>query len=53
MEKVSKWKEDLEKKGLKVNVGKTKAKKCVVGSGGIVETGKYPWGVCRKGVGNN
>ena len=53
MEKVSKWKEDLERKGLKVNVGKTKVMKCMVGSGVVVETGKYPCGVCRKGVGKN
>ena len=53
MEKIGKWKDGLETKGLKVNVGKTKILKCKVGSGAVEETGKYPCGVCKKGVGKN
>ena len=32
MEKLGKWKDELEMKGLKVNVGKTKVMNCKVGS---------------------
>ena len=55
MEKMRKWKEKLEMKGLKVNVGKTKVMNCKVGSVGLPleETSKWPCGVCSKGVRNN
>ena len=47
------WKRNLESHGLRVNMGKTK----VMISGTILETlkdsGKHPFGVCRKGTGNN
>ena len=47
------WKNGLESKGLKVNIGKTK----VMISGRDLYTwqtsGKYPCAVCRKGVTNN
>ena len=46
-----KWREALEKRGLKVNLGKTK----LLVSGKeyeVEETGKYPCGVCKTGVGN-
>jgi len=43
----------LESKGLKVNVGKTKVLKCKGGSGTVEKSGKWPCGVCNKGVGNN
>jgi len=53
LEKISKWKTGLESKGLKVNVGKTKVLKCKGGSGTVEKSGKWPCGVCNKGVGNN
>ena len=43
----------MEEKGLRVNVGKTKVMKCQVGSGQVKNSGKWPCGVCRKGVGRN
>jgi len=53
MEKLSRWKENMEAKGLRVNVAKTKVMKCCEHEGGGEETGKYPCGICRKGVGTN
>ena len=53
MEKLSRWKENMEAKGLRVNVAKTKVMKCCEREGCGEETGKYPCGVCRKGVGTN
>jgi hypothetical protein len=53
MEKLSRWKENMEAKGLRVNVAKTKVMKCCEREGWGEETGKYPCGVCRKGVGTN
>ena len=53
MEKISIWKEGLESKGLRVNVGKTKVMKCHVAANMQVESGKYPCGICGKGVGRN
>ena len=51
--KMAVWKNGLESKGLKVNIGKTK----VMISGRHLHTfqtsGKYPCVVCRKGVGKN
>ena len=47
------WKEGLESKGLKVNIGKTKVMKCHVDANMQVESGKYPCGICGKGVGGN
>ena len=53
MTKMAGWKNGLESKGLKVNMGKTK----VMISGKDLHTlqtsGKYPCAVCRKGVGKN
>ena len=49
-EKLQRWKSGLERKGLRVNVGKTKVMKCGVGLKKTVDTGKYPCGVCGKGV---
>lgn len=51
-EKLSAWKYAMERKGLKVNVGKTK----VLWKGeeaDIIESGKFPCAVCGKGVGGN
>ena len=53
MEKIEIWKEGLESKGLKVNIGKTKVMKHHVDVNMQVESGKYPCGICGKGVGRN
>ena len=51
--KFEKWKTGLEDKGLRVNAAKTKVmiSSSEVRSG--FEVGRWPCGVCRKGVGNN
>ena len=43
----------MENKGLRVNVGKTKVMICGKGLDTIKPSGKYPCGICRKGVGRN
>ena len=53
IEKFKKWKAGLEEKGLRVNMSKTKVMRCRDGAGQIVRAGKYPCGVCSKGVGAN
>ena len=53
MEKLKGWKEGLELKGLKVNISKTKVMHCKIRSGQMENSGKWPCGVCRKGVGVN
>ena len=53
LEKVRKWKEGMEKKGLRVNAGKTKIMWCRLSMGQAEDCGEYPCGVCRKGVGDN
>ena len=53
MEKLRKWKKGMEAKGLRVNVGKTKVIQCRVSRFQNEDSGKYPCGVCRKGVGDN
>ena len=53
MEKIKTWKDQMEKKGLRVNMGKTKVMRCQVRSGQIEDSGRFPCGVCRKGVGEN
>src|SRR5206468_106858 len=47
------WKEGLELKRLKVNFAKTKVLKCSVASEVSEESGKFPCGVCGKGVRQN
>jgi hypothetical protein len=47
------WKEGLESKGLKVNIGKTKVMKYKVDVNMQVESGKYPCAICGKGVGSS
>ena len=47
------WKHCLEAGGLRVNLGKTKIMIFGCDVGKIREQGKYPCGVCRKGVGVN
>ena len=53
MEKIRIWKEGLESKGLRVNVGKTKIMKSHVAANMDVKSGKFPCGVCGRGVGRN
>ena len=52
-ERKKNWKEGLESKSIRVNVGKTKVIKCHVAANMQVESGKYPCGICRKGMGRN
>ena len=47
------WKEVMEKKGLRVNAGKTKVMICGTGLDLLQSSGKYPCAVCCIGVGNN
>ena len=53
MEKLRKWKKGMELKGLSVNISKTKVMRCQVGIGQAEESGKYPCGVYKQGVGDN
>ena len=53
LEKVRKWKEGMEKKGLRGNAGKTKIMWCRPNMGQAEDSGEHPCGVCRKGVGDN
>ena len=48
--KVQTWKTEMEKKGLRVNMGKTK--KMESGINLLKKSGKYPCGVCLTGVGS-
>ena len=45
MEKVRKWKEEMEKKGLRVNAGKTKIMWCRLSMGQAEDSGEHPCGV--------
>jgi len=47
------WKANMEGKGLRVNVGKTKILKSTHNAPKPLEPIKYPCGVCGKGVGTN
>ena len=47
------WEEAMEKKGLRVNAGKTKVMICGTGLDLLQSSGEYPCAVCRTGVGNN
>ena len=53
LEMIKRWKAGLESKGLRVNIGKTKVMRCKGRTGQVENSGKYPCGVCRKGVGVN
>jgi hypothetical protein len=52
-EQLTKWKEALETAGLRVNVSKTKIVRFSRDANQRRESGKYPCGVCGKGVGVN
>ena len=43
----------MEKKGLRVNAGKTKVMICGTGLDLLQSSGEYPCAVCRTGVSNN
>src|SRR5437867_5743407 len=51
--RLTEWMARLKEKGLRVNIGKTKAMNCKVGVGQVENSGKYPCGICRSGVGDN
>jgi hypothetical protein len=51
--KIERWKQGMERKGLRVNIGKTKVMKSQFSAVPVVDSGKWPCGVCRKGVGMN
>jgi hypothetical protein len=53
VEKINKWKAGLEERGLRVNMGKTKVMRCRDRDGQVEKSGKFPCGVCEKGVGAN
>ena len=53
LDKIRVWKNGLERKGLRVNMEKTKVMKCKLSSGHNEDCGKWPCGLCRKGVGGN
>ena len=48
-----KWKHGIEEKGLRVNAGKTKVMMSRYGHDPPNKSGKWPCGVCQKGVGRN
>ena len=47
------WKEAMEKKGLRVNAGKTKIMICGMGLDLLHCSGEFPCAICRTGVGSN
>ncbi len=52
-ERLKLWKDNMESKGLRVNMPKTK---CLVSDGSTkatCETGKHPFSICHRGVGRN
>jgi len=51
--KIRKWKECLEAKGMRVNAEKTKVMISGCKERAVEKTGKWPCGVCSKGVGVN
>ena len=48
-----KWKDSMERKGLRVNASKTKVLHFNHGAGPLNKSGRYPCAVCWKGVGSN
>ena len=51
--KLNKWKTEMEAKGLRVNMGKTKIMVSGVNLQKLKDSGEYPCSVCRKGAGSN
>ena len=50
--KVKTWKTEMEKKGLRVSMGKTKIMESGINLDVLKKSGKYPCGVCLTGVGS-
>ena len=53
LEKFRVWKANLESKGLRVNVDKTKILVSAHNAPKLVDESKFPYGVCSKGIGIN
>ena len=51
--KVQTWKTEMEKKGLRVNMGNTKIRESGINLDVLKKSGKYPCGVCQSGVGSS
>ena len=51
--KVQTWKTEMEKKGLRVNMGKTKIMESGINLDVLKKSGKYPCGVYQSGVGSS
>ena len=51
--KVQTWKTEMEKKGLRVNMGKTKIMESGINLDVLKKSGKYPCDVCQSGVGSS
>ena len=51
--KLKTWKFEMEKKGLRVNMGKTKIMVSGIDLDLLKKSGKDPCGVCQKGIGTN
>ena len=51
--KVQTWKTEMEKKGLRVNMGKTKIMESGINLDVLKKSGKYSCGVCQSGVGSS
>ena len=51
--KVQTWKTEMEKKGLRVNMGKTKIMESGINLDVLKKSGKYPCGVCQSEVGSS
>ena len=51
--KLISWKGEMEKKGLRVNIGKTKVMCSELGKGRVNKSANYPCGVCGLGVRQN
>ena len=53
LEKLKAWKSEMDKKGLRVNMEKTKIIVSVINLDLLDKSGKDPCGVCLTGVGSN
>ena len=47
------WKTEMEEKGLRVNMGKTRIMESGINLDVLKKSGKYPCGVCQSGVGSS
>ena len=53
LRKLATWKQKLETKGLRINMGKTKIMISGPDLNNLVDSGKFPCSICRSGVGSN